>query len=270
MCPPVISPERLCAVLGMPDYFNSTNLSAPYALYAVAAVAVLVHGGLSRIDRVLFSSSAAILAAALILTGSRGGYVAAALGCGVLAVCGPRWSRLAIATAGVLAVAAVAVDTHLRDLLLARGLSYRPELWSAYLAMAFERPLTGVGILGNINMPMHDGYVVDQPHNLVLSGFVRGGIVGALAMAATIAASIYYALRYWLATRNAIPLALIVTMFGYGMLDYQLLATYPTWPWITFWFPIGVCAGIETALKDAAQLDPAAVSSQADRSRATG
>ena len=32
MCPPVVASDRLCSVLGMPEYFNSTNLSAPYAL----------------------------------------------------------------------------------------------------------------------------------------------------------------------------------------------------------------------------------------------
>jgi O-antigen ligase len=213
---------------------------------------VLVHGGIPAIERLLFSASAAVLSVALILTESRSGFVAAILGCAVVAVCGRRWSRIAFAVAALLVVAVVAASPHLRDLLLVRGASYRPELWSAYLAMGMERPFAGVGLLANIDRPMSDGYVVDQPHNLVLAGFVRGGIAGALAMLAMIGVGIYQAARYWRATRNAIPLALIVTMFGYGMLDYQLLATYPAWPWITFWFPIGVCVGVETLLRTGA------------------
>ncbi len=257
LCPEIVSSERLCSRLGMPDYINSTNISAPYALYAVAAVGALLHSDTPRIERVLFAGSAAILLVALVLTEARSGFVAAALGCSVLAVTGRRWCRTAFAVTLLLIFVVVLSQPFLREALLQRGVSYRPELWAAYAAYGLGQPFTGVGILGNINMPMSDGYVVDQPHNLVLSGFVRGGVVGALAMATAIAAGTFYAARYWLATGYALPLALIVTMFGYGMLDYQLLATYPTWPWITFWFPIGVCAGVETVLKDPASLGAA-------------
>ena len=247
-CPVFLSAERLCSVIGMPDYLNSTNLSAPYALYAVAAIAVLQQGHLARLQQIVLAFSAAVLLAALMLTGSRSGFVAAALGCTVLAMLGHRWCRLAVVAAAVVAAVAIVAYPHLREVLMARGASYRPEIWSSYFSFALDRPW-GRGVLANIDMRMRDGYVVDQPHNMVLSAFVRGGVIGALALATAIAAGIYQAARYWAGTRNAIPLALIVTMLGYGMLDYQVLATYPTWPWITFWFPLGICVGVETVLR---------------------
>ena len=249
LCSHLVSSARMCSVLGMPDYPNSTNISAPYALYAVGAVAALTYGELSRLERVVFAASAAILMAAMVLTEARSGLVAAMSGFAVLAATGPRWCRFALCALVAASVVALAASPYLYGTLIGRGTSYRPELWSRYLSMGFEHPLIGHGIIGNIDQRMHDGHVVIQPHNLVLSAFVRGGIVGALAMATAIGGSLYGAVRYWLKTRRGIPLALIVTMFGYGMFDYQLLATYPTWPWITFWFPLGVCVGIETMMR---------------------
>ena len=248
-CPPIVSPWRLCAVLGMPDYINSTNISAPYALYAVGALAALVHSDLLRVERALFAASAAILLVALAFTEARSGLLAAMLGFAVSAATGPRWCRLALGALAAVIIVALAASPFLQDILFSRGLSYRPELWSLFLFMGLEQPFLGHGILDNIDQRMRDGTLIDQPHNLVLSAFVRGGIVGAVAMATAIGGAVYWAARYCFKTRNVIPLALIATMVGYGMVDYQLLVTYPTWPWITFWFPLGICVGVETLMR---------------------
>ena len=239
---------RFVAALGMPNYFNSTNISAPYAIYCLGALAALTRSDLKNLERALFATSALVLAVAFIMTEARSAYLAAIAGYVVVAASFPKQKRLMLYGVSMVIILALAASATVLTVQTTRGMSYRPELWSAFLFHALERPFTGHGIRGYL-IPMADGYRVDQPHNLVLSAFVRGGVVGAIAMATAIGAALYWAARHWLKTREAIPLTLIVAMTTVGMLDYQLLATYPTWPWVTFWFPLGVCVGIETTMQ---------------------
>ena len=87
----------------------------------------------------------------------------------------------------------------------------------------------------------------------MLSAWFRGGIVGACAMGFILCGGILWARRYWLCHGDVVPLCVMVTIAMAGMFDYQLLVTYPTWPWVTFWLPFGLCVGAEMATRKAQQ-----------------
>jgi O-antigen ligase len=248
---------RLAAALGMPGYFNSTNISATYAIYCMAGFALLIDET-SRWNRALMAAAATLLSAAVMMTQSRGAYIALVAGAFVLSVGLSMTSRLILMAAMVVVAgaAALAVDLvpHVADIVIARGSSYRPELWASYLAMAAERPLFGYGIQADISRVMADGTVIDQPHNIVLSALIRGGVAGAAAMTILIASGLYWAARYWWQSNNIIPLCLLVTMATASMFDYQLLATGATWPWVTFWFPISACIAAEGLVRGSTKL----------------
>ena len=248
--------DRLIALLGMPAYWNSTNISATYAIYFVGAVAATITGEFSRMQRRMLTIAALILLAAVFMTQARSAILAILAAFVVFVGVTSRGTRLTMLAALIVTCVGIAGIPQLRELLWARGLSYRLELWTDYLAMATDRPFLGFSPLKNIDIFMQDGFRVDQPHNLVLSAQIRGGIAAAGAMLAILLGGIYWSAKYWRKTQCAIPLCVIVTMSVVGMFDYQLLSTYPDWAWVTFWVPIGVCIGAEVRMRGELQPSP--------------
>jgi len=132
-----------------------------------------------------------------------------------------------------------------QEAFLARGQSYRLEMWERYLAMAKDTLLLGYGHWSDIRITMHDGYIVDQPHNLVLWAQIHGGILAAVAVIVMLLGGIYWSVRYQKKTADPLPLCVVVTMIAYGMVEVGLISTDPAWTWVTFWLPIGICIGAE-------------------------
>ena len=51
----------------------------------------------------------------------------------------------------------------------------------------------------------------------------------------------------------------MTTIVTAAMFDYQLLATYPAWPRVTFWLPFGLSIGAENGLADRNQAASAGI-----------
>ncbi|MBI3436793.1 MAG: O-antigen ligase family protein [Proteobacteria bacterium] len=247
--PDRLTDYRLIASIGMPEYYNSTNISATYAVFCIAAVACLVSHSTTRIQRTLLSVGAVLLFSGVLFTQARSAIVAVCAGLAVIGASASR--RVRTLVAGAVAVAAIIVIAvpAARDVLLHRGLSDRPEVWQNFIAKAWEQPFLGFGIFANIDVKLRDGRVIDQAHNIILSAQVRGGAIAALAMIAIAAGCLYWGTRFCRATGSSIPLAASVAMLTAGMMDYEILTTYPAWPHVTFWLPIGLCAGAEIGVR---------------------
>jgi O-antigen ligase len=244
---------RLLAGVGLPDYRNSTNLSAMYAVYMAGAMALIVNAEMSRWLRAALAVAIAVLLTALVMTQARGGLVAVLAVCAMLAVLMSWRTRIWLLVAIALALVVTAIIPELRHAILVRGSSYRPELWDAYLHMAVKQPFFGYGPFANIDQTMHDGFVVDQPHNLVLGAQIRGGVAAALGMLTILAGGVYWSARYWRRTKDIVPLCVAVAMITFGIFDYQVMPSYPAWPWITFWLPFGLWIGVEVVMRGEAR-----------------
>lgn len=239
---------RLTTTIGMPGYSNSTNISATYAVFFVGALATCTDVGALRRHRLIAALAALVVGAGVVLTQSRSALVAVAIGILVLAMTRSRRLQYAVAAGAALLLVAIMVSPDIRLALFLRGFSDRPELWASFLDLILERPWSGYGSFSPVGV-VAGGVFVDQAHNLVLSGWLRGGVVAAASMAFILAGGIYWSLSYWRATGNSTVLAVIVTIAVAGMFDYQLMITYPTWPWVTFWLPFGLAVGAEMAVR---------------------
>lgn len=248
---------RLVNSLGMPGYTNSTNISATYALLCVASAAVIVDSRPSRLTRYGLIPVALILLSAVILTQSRSAYFGVIVGLVlVLWTASRALRRVALISFGAgvaLAAIVLMLTPQVRDTIASRGASHRPEIWKVFADKALQKPLLGYGGLSNIDIKLSDGTPIDQPHNLVLSAQVRGGIFAALAMVTLLAGSLYWSARFLKLRGEVIPLVMIATIATTGMFDYNLLITPVTWPWVTFWLPFGICAGAEIVVRQCSQ-----------------
>ncbi len=148
----------------------------------------LAFAPLGRASRVLSACATTVMAAALLLTASRAGLLAAAV-C-LLAVCvfaRRSWLWLgsgAAGSAGLVLLASGALGVTLDLSLQPTGTSSaeRLALWSAGLAMAAHMPFTGIG-LGTfplvlaLHLPPSMASLYPQVHNLFLQSLLDGGIL---------------------------------------------------------------------------------------------
>ncbi len=247
--PESIWTTRLTTRYGMPEYANSTNVSATYAVYFVGAIATLERAGGPFIQRVVLVLAAVILLAALLLTNSRSGYVAAFAGMSVFALVTNRRNRILLATVLLAGIAGLFAAPEVWQALIERGFSSRPEVWLKFLGLIADRPFAGYGSFSPVGINIATGEFLDQAHNLVLSAWFRGGIFSALSMAGILVFGNYFAFRLWRITGQIIPLCMMATITVAGSFDYQLIFSRPAWPWVTFWLPFGLSIGAEMILR---------------------
>jgi O-antigen ligase len=246
-----LSLYRLVGSIGMPAYANSTNISTTYAVFFVASISTALQGNLSTLARQALYLASGILGLAVLLTQARGAYVAVLVGILVIVLTGPpRVKRVAVAAALVAALLVVAFP-FAREIAFTRvfrGFGQRPEVWKGFLDLIWQRPWLGYGSFNPAGV-VDAGTFLDQAHNLVLSAWFRGGIASAIAMASILVGGLYWGWQYWLKMRHITPLCVIATITTAGMFDHQLLITSPTWPWVTFWLPFGLCVGAEMTVR---------------------
>lgn len=240
---------RMTTVLGMPAYANSTNISATYAVFFVGIFATAVTARIGLSLRIFLLCLAAVLLLAIVATQSRSGLVAAAVGAASLIVTFRPQIRTILFAVALLAAMLVFWIPPIRELILSRGLSYRPEVWRLFLDLIAERPFLGYGSLSPVGVTISIGSFLDQAHNLVLSAWFRGGLASAAAMTIILVGGLYWTWRYWVACRQIVPLCVMATITAAGMFDYQLMITDPTWPWVTFWLPFALAVGAEVSVR---------------------
>lgn len=182
-------PDALVRAVGT---FANPNL---LAAFLVLMLPVAAAGAAALADRHVRLVAAAVVVlgyAAVLLTGSRGGAVAAVAGTAAFAALRARRARLAIGLAA-LAVAAATV------VLAAAGLSVgvRADVWAAAFRLAVEHPLgVGPGRAGALlDAAVPGGEAFQHAHDLWLNWAVEAGLPGLAAVLAITAVACVLAVR---------------------------------------------------------------------------
>lgn len=234
---------RLKGVLGLMIYENSNVIGMMFAIPCVGAAAVMASRTLKRWQFALLAVSVLILLGAIVLTGSRGSLLSAAAGIGVTILLSANW-RLSAAIVALVAVAAMfLLLTPLPGEMLQRHDSLRLTLWPIYLDMAMLKPWLGYGAAFDIRRTLPDGFVVLHGHNIFLCAAVRGGVLGAMALAGIVLAALASGLRAWQRSGEIVGLALLASCLVATSVDYDITPTDLSYLYILFWLPVGICLG---------------------------
>jgi O-antigen ligase len=163
---------------------------------AALAAALAMFAPLSRRARVALGIAAAIVASAVVLTGSRSAWAGLAVALVVLAaLAGRKARRVAVPAAVVVALAAVLLSPGLRTRISRLGepdaTGDREVIWRVCSAMIADRPLTGVGF-GSLASKSYDWYERLAPeypvrawcHDSFITAWGEGGPILALALVA--------------------------------------------------------------------------------------
>ncbi|WP_420134697.1 O-antigen ligase family protein [Rhodopseudomonas sp.] len=234
---------RLEGVKGLTVYYNSNVIGMMFAMPCVGAAAVMASRSLKLWQYVMLAASVLVLLGAILLTGSRGSLIAAAVGIGVAIMLSEhRRLKLALIAVAVVLVCVVMIAPFQSELLQRRD-SLRLALWPIYLEMAAEKPWLGYGLAFDTQRTLSSGNVVMNAHNIVLCALVRGGIFTALALIGIVLAALASGFRAWRSSGEVVALALLAACLTASSVDYEIVPTDLAYLYILFWLPVGVCLG---------------------------
>lgn len=217
-----------------------TVIMAAHAVGALAVVGLaMVVGRPWRLAWLLPAGVTAIGYLAFLLSSqTRGVWLALLASLMVILVSVPRWIGLTVLFGLLLAVAAVAIYDV--QMLMQRGLSYRPELWGGGLQLIAENTWFGIGfhefkltVPGLTNQFKH-------PHNLFIDTGVRLGVGGLLIFCVLWLLCLW---RAWQARDSALGRALLALwLFATVslMTDGIGLWRKPNADWLITWLPIAL------------------------------
>jgi O-antigen ligase len=237
----------LAALLNIPLrlYEYRTRLSvfgtSPIWLGRTMGLALLILAGRlldgSSNRRLLFGMTL-VLAAVLLLTGSRGPILGVPLAVAATAAFATRFStaarfRLAAGLLVAGALALLVMPPELRDRFLRPGtdISYatRMRLVQIVRDALAETPWTGIGT-GGFSQLLHLGDIRAYPHNLLAEVLIENGIVGLTAVIAFVGLALARAVRGRADTRGLVLLACTLYALGNAMVSGDV--TTNEWVWL--------------------------------------
>ncbi|WP_328284804.1 O-antigen ligase family protein [Pseudomonas huanghezhanensis] len=179
-------------------------------------------------------------AAFVVMSQSRGAVVA--LFFTVVAL--PIWWRHRRAfylSAGTVAVVVVGFIV-LEPLMMARGSSYRPEIFAAVIKMIELHPLTGLGLGSPYNVVAADGMRFDHSHNLFTHVGIELGLPGMLLWISIWLTVLWQA---WRVRKTDLGRGLIgIWLFSTLAMQFDAasLTGSPRAEWFISWLPIGLAS----------------------------
>lgn len=184
---------------------------------------------------------AALMLGAILATGSRTPLFAIALV--MLWLVWQGQPRKSLHLVGGIVLALLLVSLFAPDLLLQRGLSYRPQLWSMALAQWSSAPWLGEGFNAPFRFPLAElGMVLEDPHNIALAVALELGLVG-LLLWLLLYASAFRALGQCADRNLAIVVgALLIYGLGAGMHEGSNFLSRPNENWFLYWIPLALSA----------------------------
>lgn len=151
--------------------------------------------------------------------------------------------RKAWLTVAVLSITGIAVATFYSAALLDRGVSYRPELWADTWQQIQAHPILGHGYHDPLRLYIESLQTTFiEPHNMTLSVFYQGGLVGLLLWLTLYGSAFLASWRYrghYLVLITAAPL-----MYGFiaGMTEGGDVIARPKEHWFLIWIPLALIA----------------------------
>ncbi|WP_367598679.1 O-antigen ligase family protein [Pseudomonas fulva] len=187
----------------------------------------------------------AVMFAAVVATGSRTPLVAMTLAVNWIALlCLDRRSIPLFLAAPLFIVAVLVVDPQL---IMARGDSYRFDIWRITWDLFLQHPLIGHGYDAPLSIDVGVGYLLSEPHSFVMGVLYYVGILGLLPWLGMIIYALYSGWKYRTHPALQMASALLVFGIGAGLTEGGGILSRPKEHWFLLWIPLALVAGLNIA-----------------------
>ena len=192
------------------------------------------------------------LCAAVVLSGSRNAIACLVLGSVCLGIAhrSATRSRFVVHGAALAAVLLVVLVLSIRlvpgaeALILPRGDSFRPGIWSDYAArIAAEGLWFGLGVLTRDPIEV-EGFPVLHQHGLFLAVAHQGGLFALGLTLAVVGVVLRTLFAHYEQPEAKLGLAVWALALPGYLLDGHELVDKIGWTWLMFWLPVGIAIGL--------------------------
>jgi O-antigen ligase len=253
--PDALPSQQLSGIPGVSMYYNMNVLGDVYAVACAGGFCLLAGQHLGRRQFIVALSATLTLLLAVGLIASRGAIMAtmaAALTALLLSQGLRRRPLILAAIAGIVLLLVLA--TPLLHKLIVRGDAFRLSLWSFYLDLVAQRPWLGYGLSFDTRIALPNGYLILNPHNILLSAMIRGGLISVAALAALLATAVYRVFRSYKSEGGLFAPVLLAAALAATSVDFEIVASPLGWPWLLLWLPIGLSLGGEATAGGSGQV----------------
>ena len=231
-----------------PRLYSLGRLSNPvigafsYSFAAVLAVYMMLTSE-RRVAKVTCALAVLFFLWAIVLTGSRGAYLAltAGISLGVLL----RYpGEIKIQILGVaFTLAALSLAAYLllgQELLFNRGVSFRPEIWTEFISRTItENIWIGVGMSTDSSLQLPE-LLIKHPHSVFVSTFYYGGAIGLAIYLAMIVKSMFALNQNKESNLRLLGAMLLAFGLTATALDGDAVVTKVDYLWLLIWIPIAI------------------------------
>jgi tRNA A-37 threonylcarbamoyl transferase component Bud32 len=186
--------------------------------------------------------AAAVMFTAVVATGSRTPLVAltmAALWLGFIC-----WNRRSVVLLAILLAGGGALTAFFSDTIVARGDSYRLEIWQSVLQKIAEHPWIGYGYGAGFAVDPGDGYVLSEPHSFALGVLYYVGILGFIPWLFFQAWGLFSSWRHRVQPLLIIASTWLVFGIGAGLTEGGGIISRPKEHWFLLWIPLALIAAL--------------------------
>ncbi|WP_256660901.1 O-antigen ligase [Pseudomonas sp. DY-1] len=182
------------------------------------------------------------LLAALMATGSRTPLMALAIMSIWMLIMAPRRSVYLMAAGSVLALVSFLT---LPDLLLQRGVSFRPQLWSNALGQAAQHLWLGYGYDSRFTFHAEGlGLSMSDPHNVEIAVMLELGLVGLLFWVVMYGCGLWRCFSQRQHGGFKIASALVIYGLAAGLTEGSSFLSRPNESWFLIWIPLSLVAAL--------------------------
>lgn len=237
---------------------NNPNLDClVYILYFTGLVVTLIHN-FSRNDIYLTIPAAGILLATILLEQSRATLLGALISLSLFAYLSPKTiQKGVIVTLFFLLLLTImyssfALSNGFASYFL-RGESYRSEVWMRSFDVLMESPIIGIGDRTVRAIFLSNGEKQLHAHSILLSSWLRGGLLGLGSMLYIAIFGIRCAFLFAKTYNNFVPLCVFTVVAVDGIFNSELKVWQAGWEWAGYWLAIALVVGADTKIRNDAR-----------------
>ena len=231
-----------------PRLYSLGRLSNPvigafsYSFAAVLAVYMMLTNE-RRVAKLAYALVVLFFLWAIVLTGSRGVYLALAAGVS-LGVLLRYPGKLKIQMLGVaFTLTTLSLTAYLllgQELLFKRGFSFRPEIWTEFISRTMTGNIwIGVGMSTDSSLQLCE-LLIKHPHSVFVSTFYYGGAIGLAIYLAMIVSSIFALNQNKESNLRLLGAMLLVFGMTATTLDGDEIVTKVDYLWLLVWIPLSL------------------------------
>lgn len=253
-----LSSTHMSSSFGAAIGYNPNLDCLVYALYFIGLIVTLIQNFCLK-DLCLTVPSTVILIIAILLEQSRATLLGVFISLSLFAALSTKSKKKAVIMSLFTLLLLTIVYSSLflpkgLSTYFIRGESYRSEVWRRYFDVVMESPILGIGDRTVRAIFLSDGEKQLHAHSILLSSWLRGGLLGLLTMMYIAISGVRLSFKYAKSYTIFVPYCVFIVVVVDGIFNSELKVWQAGWEWAGYWLAIALVVGAEAKIRNSKSL----------------